>query len=72
MRPGGALLALLASLLLLLLLRLLWCPADAPAHTRILVEESKEATHGTPAALRTLRSPATAAPRATNRMFQVG
>ncbi|XP_023079037.1 alpha-2,8-sialyltransferase 8F isoform X1 [Piliocolobus tephrosceles] len=69
MRPGGALLALLASLLLLLLLRLLWCPADAPAHTRILVEESKEATHGTPAALRTLRSPATAAPRATNSTY---
>ncbi|XP_039334788.1 alpha-2,8-sialyltransferase 8F isoform X1 [Saimiri boliviensis] len=66
MRPGGALLALLPSLLLLLLLRLLWCPADAPARARIAVEERREATHGTPAALRTLRSPATAAPRATN------
>ncbi|XP_035162769.1 alpha-2,8-sialyltransferase 8F isoform X2 [Callithrix jacchus] len=67
MRPGGALLALLPSLLLLLLLRLLWCPADAPARARIVVDESKEGTHGTPAALRTLRSPATAVPRATNR-----
>jgi alpha-N-acetyl-neuraminate alpha-2,8-sialyltransferase (sialyltransferase 8F) len=34
MRPGGALLALFVSLLLLLLMRLLWCPADAPASSR--------------------------------------
>ncbi|XP_004691334.1 PREDICTED: alpha-2,8-sialyltransferase 8F [Condylura cristata] len=63
MRPGGALLFLLASLLLLLLLRLLWGSADAPARFRLSVEEGKEATHNTPAALRTLRSPGTPAPR---------
>lgn len=34
MRPGGALLALLASLLLLLMMRLLSCPTDAPARAR--------------------------------------
>ncbi|XP_058388846.1 alpha-2,8-sialyltransferase 8F [Diceros bicornis minor] len=69
MRPGGALLALLASLLLLLLLRLLWRSTDAPAGSRLLVEESREATHGTPAALRTLRSPATPLPRTTNSTY---
>ncbi|XP_004380617.1 alpha-2,8-sialyltransferase 8F [Trichechus manatus latirostris] len=68
MRPGGALLALLASLLLLLL-RLLWCSADAPARSRLLLEESREATHGTPPALRMLRSPATPVPRTTNSTY---
>ncbi|GAB1285979.1 Alpha-2,8-sialyltransferase 8F [Apodemus speciosus] len=34
MRPGGTLFALVGSLMLLLLLRLLWCPADAPARSR--------------------------------------
>ncbi|KAM6215734.1 alpha-2,8-sialyltransferase 8F [Rhynchocyon petersi] len=65
MRPGGALLALLASLLLL---RLLWCSADAPARSRLL-EESREATHGTPGALRMLRSPTTPVPRTTNSSY---
>ncbi|XP_003786831.1 alpha-2,8-sialyltransferase 8F [Otolemur garnettii] len=70
MRPGGALLALLASLLLLLLLlRLLWCPSYAPARSRLLAEDSREATRSTPAALRTLRSPATLAPRTTNSTY---
>ncbi|XP_044940972.1 alpha-2,8-sialyltransferase 8F [Mustela putorius furo] len=69
MRPGGALLALLASLLLLLLLRLLWCSTDAPARSRLSVEESRDATRGTPAALRTLRSPATQLPRPTNSTY---
>ncbi|XP_049737860.1 alpha-2,8-sialyltransferase 8F isoform X1 [Elephas maximus indicus] len=68
MRPGGALLALLASLLLLLL-RLLWCSADSPAGSRLLLEESREATHGTPAALRMLRSPATPVARTTNSTY---
>ncbi|KAM7159577.1 alpha-2,8-sialyltransferase 8F isoform 1-T2 [Molossus nigricans] len=62
MRLGGALLALLASLLLL---RLLWGSTDAPARPRRLVE----ATHGTPAALRTLRSSETPLPRATNSTY---
>ncbi|XP_007934525.1 alpha-2,8-sialyltransferase 8F [Orycteropus afer afer] len=66
MRPGGALLALLGSLLLL---RLLWCSAYAPGRSRILLEESREATHGTPAALRMLRSPATLIPRTTNSTY---
>ncbi|XP_072811169.1 alpha-2,8-sialyltransferase 8F [Vicugna pacos] len=69
MRPGGALLALLAGLLLLLLLRLLWSSTDAPARSRLWVEESREATHGTPAALRTLRSPATQPPRTMNSTY---
>uniref|UniRef100_A0A8D0YQR1 Alpha-2,8-sialyltransferase 8F n=1 Tax=Sus scrofa TaxID=9823 RepID=A0A8D0YQR1_PIG len=69
MRPGGALLALLASLLLLLLLRLLWCSTDAPASSRFLVEESREATHSTPAALRTLRSRATQPPHTTSSTY---
>ncbi|XP_064335482.1 alpha-2,8-sialyltransferase 8F isoform X1 [Camelus dromedarius] len=69
MRPGGALLALLASLLLLLLLRLLWSSTDAPARSRLWVEESREATHGTPAALKTLRSPATQPPRTMNSTY---
>ncbi|KAM5283978.1 alpha-2,8-sialyltransferase 8F isoform 1-T1 [Hipposideros larvatus] len=67
MRPGGALFALLASLLLLL--RLLWSSTDEPARPRLLVEESRVPTHGTPAALRTLRSPATSLPRATNSTY---
>ncbi|KAM8800592.1 alpha-2,8-sialyltransferase 8F isoform 1-T1 [Rhynchonycteris naso] len=67
MRPGGALLALLASLLLLL--RLLWSSTDAPARPRFLVEESREATHGTPATLRTLRSPETPLPSAINSTY---
>ncbi|XP_004860024.1 alpha-2,8-sialyltransferase 8F isoform X1 [Heterocephalus glaber] len=66
MRPGGALLALLASLGLLLLLRLLSCPADAPARARLQVEESRADTHGTSTAQRTLRSPATPLPRSAN------
>uniref|UniRef100_G1SSM7 ST8 alpha-N-acetyl-neuraminide alpha-2,8-sialyltransferase 6 n=1 Tax=Oryctolagus cuniculus TaxID=9986 RepID=G1SSM7_RABIT len=66
MRPGGAPLALLASLLLLLLLRLLWCPADAPDSSRLLMEESREATHGTFAALRTLSNRAIPVPSTTN------
>ncbi|XP_069846542.1 alpha-2,8-sialyltransferase 8F isoform X1 [Dipodomys merriami] len=69
MRPGGALLGALASLLLLLLLRRMWCPADAPARSRLVVEENREDTRGTSAALRTLRSPATPAPRATNSTY---
>ncbi|XP_032329547.1 alpha-2,8-sialyltransferase 8F isoform X1 [Camelus ferus] len=69
MRPGGALLALLASLMLLLLLRLLWSSTDAPARSRLWVEESREATHGTPAALKTLRSPATQPPRTMNSTY---
>ncbi|XP_013371014.1 PREDICTED: alpha-2,8-sialyltransferase 8F [Chinchilla lanigera] len=69
MRPGGALLALLAGLLLLLLLRLLSCPADAPARARLLAEESRADTRGTSAALRTLRSPATPVPRTTNSTY---
>ncbi|XP_003462824.1 alpha-2,8-sialyltransferase 8F isoform X2 [Cavia porcellus] len=69
MRPGGALLALLASLLLLLMMRLLSCPTDAPARARILVEESRADTHGTSATLRTLRSPATQIPRTTNSTY---
>ncbi|KAI5282381.1 alpha-2,8-sialyltransferase 8F [Manis pentadactyla] len=66
MRPGGAPLALLASLLLLLPLRLLWGSLAAPARSRLSVEESREATHSTTAARRTLRSPATPPPRPTN------
>ncbi|XP_046923333.1 alpha-2,8-sialyltransferase 8F [Lynx rufus] len=69
MRPGGALLALLAGLLLSLLLRLLWCSTDAPARSRLSVEKSRDATRGTPAALRTLRSPATQLPRPTNSTY---
>uniref|UniRef100_A0A8C6RJU1 ST8 alpha-N-acetyl-neuraminide alpha-2,8-sialyltransferase 6 n=1 Tax=Nannospalax galili TaxID=1026970 RepID=A0A8C6RJU1_NANGA len=71
MRPGGALLVLLSSLLLLLLLRLLWCPADAPARSssRLWVEESREDTRGTSAALRTLRSPATPVRRRRNSTY---
>ncbi|XP_066241845.1 alpha-2,8-sialyltransferase 8F isoform X2 [Saccopteryx leptura] len=67
MRPGGALLALLASLLLLL--RLLWSSTDAPARPRFLIEESREATHGTPAAPRTLRSPETPLPSSINSTY---
>ncbi|XP_036201747.1 alpha-2,8-sialyltransferase 8F [Myotis myotis] len=62
MRPGSALFALLGSLLLL---RLLWGSTTAPARRRLLVEKSREATHGIPVALRTLRSPGTPPPRAT-------
>ncbi|XP_048223542.1 alpha-2,8-sialyltransferase 8F [Perognathus longimembris pacificus] len=73
MRPGVALLGALASLLLLLLLRRMWwCPADAPARSRFVVEQSREDARGTPAALSTLRSPATRAtqaPRATNSTY---
>ncbi|XP_029092196.1 alpha-2,8-sialyltransferase 8F [Monodon monoceros] len=69
MRPGGALLALLASLLLLLLLRLLWCSTDAPARPRFLVEESREAIHGTRAAPRTPGNPTTRTPRTTNSTY---
>ncbi|KAL1784215.1 alpha-2,8-sialyltransferase 8F [Sigmodon hispidus] len=69
MRPSGTLLALVASLLLLLLLRLLWCPADTPALSRLLVKESREDTRGTSAALSTLRSPATPAPRPRNSTY---
>ncbi|KAM5235325.1 alpha-2,8-sialyltransferase 8F [Ctenodactylus gundi] len=70
MRPGGAPLALLASLLLLLpLLRLLWCPAEAPARARVVVEESREDARGAFAALRTLRSPASPGPRAANSTY---
>uniref|UniRef100_A0A8D2DEX4 ST8 alpha-N-acetyl-neuraminide alpha-2,8-sialyltransferase 6 n=1 Tax=Sciurus vulgaris TaxID=55149 RepID=A0A8D2DEX4_SCIVU len=69
-RPGCALLALLSSLLLLLLLlRLLWCPTDAPARSRLVVEESEQNTHGTSPALRMLRSPATPVPRTTNSTY---
>ncbi|XP_040823880.1 alpha-2,8-sialyltransferase 8F [Ochotona curzoniae] len=66
MRPGGALLSLFASLVLLLLLRLLWCPADAPASFRLLMEESRENVHGSFAALRTLRNRAVPLPNTTN------
>ncbi|XP_007526287.1 alpha-2,8-sialyltransferase 8F [Erinaceus europaeus] len=69
MRPWGALLALLACSLLLLLLLLLWGSADTPARSRLLVEETREITHGTPVALRTLRSPATHLPRTTNSTY---
>ncbi|XP_037693309.1 LOW QUALITY PROTEIN: alpha-2,8-sialyltransferase 8F [Choloepus didactylus] len=69
MRPGGALLALLASLLLLLLLRLLGRSADAPARARLVVEGSRAATPRSPAALRTPRSPASPRPRATNSTY---
>ncbi|KAI4538051.1 hypothetical protein MG293_011454 [Ovis ammon polii] len=68
MRPGGALFALLASLLLLLLLRLLWCWTDAPARSRFLVEESREATYSSPASPRKLRSSATLPPLTGNRL----
>ncbi|XP_016006117.1 alpha-2,8-sialyltransferase 8F isoform X1 [Rousettus aegyptiacus] len=67
MRPGGALLALLASLLLLL--RLFWGSTEAPPRPRLLMEENREATHGTHAALRMLRSPATLPPRAMNSTY---
>ncbi|XP_069403689.1 alpha-2,8-sialyltransferase 8F isoform X1 [Ovis canadensis] len=69
MRPGGALFALLASLLLLLLLRLLWCWTDAPARSRFLVEESREATYSSPAAPRKLRSSATLPQRTGNSTY---
>ncbi|XP_077010759.1 alpha-2,8-sialyltransferase 8F [Tamandua tetradactyla] len=66
MRPGGALLALLASLLLLLLLRLLARSVDAPARSRLVEEGSRAATPRSPAALTTPRSLASPRPRATN------
>ncbi|XP_028620624.1 alpha-2,8-sialyltransferase 8F [Grammomys surdaster] len=69
MRPGGTLFALVSSLMLLLLLRLLWCPADAPARSRLLVEESREDTSGTSAALRTLWNPTTPGPRTRNSTY---
>ncbi|KAF6133129.1 ST8 alpha-N-acetyl-neuraminide alpha-2,8-sialyltransferase 6 [Phyllostomus discolor] len=65
MRPGGALLALLASLLLLL--RLLSGSTDSPARPR--PTESREVTHGTPAALRTPKSSETQLTRATNSTY---
>nr|XP_027784245.1 alpha-2,8-sialyltransferase 8F [Marmota flaviventris] len=68
-RPGCALLSLLSSLLLLLLLRLLWCPIDAPARSRLLVDESEEDPQGTSPALRMLRSPAPPVPRTTNSTY---
>ncbi|XP_031224911.1 alpha-2,8-sialyltransferase 8F isoform X2 [Mastomys coucha] len=67
MRPGGTLFALVGSLMLLLLLRLLWCPADSPARSRLLVEEGREDTGATSAALRILWSPTTPVPRTRNR-----
>ncbi|XP_075408569.1 alpha-2,8-sialyltransferase 8F [Tenrec ecaudatus] len=63
MRPGGALLALLASLLTL---RLLWCSANAPAGSRLLLEESRVTTHQDLLALRMLKSPTTPGPHTTN------
>ncbi|XP_052582787.1 alpha-2,8-sialyltransferase 8F [Peromyscus californicus insignis] len=69
MRPGGTLLALVASLMLLLLLRLLWCPADTPARSRLSVEDSREDTPGTSAAMRTLRSPVTSVPLTRNSTY---
>ncbi|KAM5339554.1 alpha-2,8-sialyltransferase 8F [Glossophaga mutica] len=67
MRPGGALLALLVSLLLLL--RLLSGSTDSPARSRPMVEETREATHGTPAGLGTPKSSETQLPRATNSTY---
>lgn len=69
MRPGGTLFALVGSLMLLLLLRLFWCPADAPARSRMLGEESREETGGTSAALKTLWSPTTPVPRTRNSTY---
>ncbi|XP_054446510.1 alpha-2,8-sialyltransferase 8F [Pteronotus mesoamericanus] len=67
MRPGGALLALLASVLLLL--RLLWGSTDPPARPRLMAEESREATHGIPAALRTPKGSEIQLPRSTNSTY---
>ncbi|XP_034366636.1 alpha-2,8-sialyltransferase 8F isoform X2 [Arvicanthis niloticus] len=69
MRPGGTLFALVSSLMLLLLLRLLWCPEDVPARSRLSVEESREDTSGTSAALRTLWNLTTPVPRSRNSTY---